>query len=232
MTDQNTTPLSPYDFEFYNRLAEEMEYYHSMLRSSWNTVYNGTAPGSKKPSPSQLISSGIHFCRHLEGHHNIEETIWHPVLGKKMHAWRPGGFATQQHKEMHAGLDIMLPYLEACRKGEKELRREELRRIMDGFGALLWRHLDEEVQELGAENMRRFWSKEEVPFLVLCQLGFCRLGWKLGGDFRRFRRLCLVLLFFLSVFYCIEHRWDWPAFWKVTLCTAIFKNRVFRGIEK
>lgn len=45
------------------------------------------------------------------------------------------------------------------------MRREELRRIMDSFGDLLWSHMDEEVVELGAENMSKFWSKDEMARL-------------------------------------------------------------------
>jgi hypothetical protein len=36
---------------------------------------------------------------------------------------------------------------------------------MPSFGDLLWSHMDEEVVELGAENMSRFWSKDEVARL-------------------------------------------------------------------
>lgn len=53
-------------------------------------------------------------------------------------------------------------YLSGVRRGERELVMGELKGIMDGFGGVLWAHLDDEVRELGAENMRRFWSVEEV----------------------------------------------------------------------
>jgi hypothetical protein len=33
---------------------------------------------------------------------------------------------------------------------------------MDEFGAVLWAHLEVEVEELKAENMRKFWSLEET----------------------------------------------------------------------
>ena len=34
--------------------------------------------------------------------------------------------------------------------------------VLDSFGGVLWQHLDEEVEQLGAENMRRFWTLEEM----------------------------------------------------------------------
>lgn len=64
----------------------------------------------------------------------------------------------EQHKKIHVGIDRLEGYLVDCRVGERELRMGELREIMDGFGAVLWEHLDAEVSQLGAENMRKFWT--------------------------------------------------------------------------
>ena len=72
-----------------------------------------------------------------------------------------------QHRQIHNGLDKFEAYLEACREGERELRWEELSEVMNGFGEVLWKHLDEEVRELGAENMRRFWSLEEMRVMPM-----------------------------------------------------------------
>jgi hypothetical protein len=38
---------------------------------------------------------------------------------------------------------------------------------MEGFGKVLWQHLDEEVQTLKAENMRQYWSVEEMRRLPM-----------------------------------------------------------------
>jgi hypothetical protein len=37
-----------------------------------------------------------------------------------------------------------------------------MKEIMDGFGSVLWAHLDAEVEKLGVENMRRFWTLEDM----------------------------------------------------------------------
>ncbi|KAK4935721.1 hypothetical protein LTR10_023264 [Elasticomyces elasticus] len=155
-------PLSPADFRIFNRLAEEMEYYHSRFRATWDALYASTAPGKTKLSPMQLINMGIQFCQHLEGHHNIEEAHWFPFLARKMEGFRPRHFAKDQHKEIHKGLEALMPYLLECKRGDRELRRDEVRTIMDSFSDVLWRHLDEEVKELEAENMRKYWTKEEM----------------------------------------------------------------------
>lgn len=68
----------------------------------------------------------------------------------------------QQHRQIHAGLEKLAGYMKACESGEEKLRFDELRDILDGFGEVLWTHLDEEVAELGAERMRKYWTLDEV----------------------------------------------------------------------
>ena len=38
----------------------------------------------------------------------------------------------------------------------------EMRVVMEGFGDVLWQHLDDEVRQLGAEHMRKFWTMDEM----------------------------------------------------------------------
>lgn len=68
----------------------------------------------------------------------------------------------RQHKEIHIGMEKLGEYLQRCRSGETELELRVLKGIMDTWGEVLWKHLDQEVKTLGAENMRRYWSKEEM----------------------------------------------------------------------
>jgi len=146
----------------FNRLADQMDYYHSILRNTWNELNAATALTAPSYSPAQLIRLGLHFCDHLKGHHDIEEKYWFPVLGKKMEGFQPGHFAREQHKEIHVGLDVLAGYLKDCKSGTTDLDRAEVRRIMDSFGGVLWNHLDEEVRELGAENMKKYWTEAEM----------------------------------------------------------------------
>jgi len=67
-----------------------------------------------------------------------------------------------QHKQIHAGMEKLEAYLGQCRSGEKDLRMEEMKEIMDSFGDVLWCHLGDEVKQLGAENMRKYWTTEEL----------------------------------------------------------------------
>lgn len=72
-----------------------------------------------------------------------------------------------QHKEIHKGLDKLEAYMDECKAGTKDLRMDELKEIMDSFGEVLWAHLSDEVEQLSAENMRKYWSLEEVRRLPM-----------------------------------------------------------------
>jgi hypothetical protein len=52
--------------------------------------------------------------------------------------------------------------LKSVKNGEKELELTVLKGKMDSWGKVLWTHLDQEVKTLGAENMRKYWTLEEM----------------------------------------------------------------------
>lgn len=115
----------------------------------------------------QYLSMGLDFCEHLHMHHTIEEMHIFPVLAKKMPAFRKELQLLTQHKQIHAGLDQLRAYLQDCARSERELRMPELKIVMDGFGTILWTHLAEEVEQLGAANMRRYWSINEMKAMPM-----------------------------------------------------------------
>ncbi len=178
-TDVEKLPAK--DFRLYNNLAEVMEYYvslqssiashivssiveltprqHNHFRSEWNALYSAVP----SPSPSSadtprhstafLVRAGLSFVGHLSLHHDIEETHIFPLLAMRMPAFRVDANPIAQHKEIHKGMDELEAYLRECRMGKREIRREEVKGIMDGFGEVLWTHLEEEVRELGPQKM-------------------------------------------------------------------------------
>lgn len=95
-------------------------------------------------------------------HHTIEEQHIFPVLARKQPAFRKELELLTHHRLIHEGLEKFEAYLQQCRSGETELRMAEMKTLMDGFGAVLWEHLDAEVHELRAENMRKYWTAEEM----------------------------------------------------------------------
>ncbi|KAJ4368297.1 hypothetical protein N0V83_006653 [Neocucurbitaria cava] len=161
--------LTPHEFRQYNRMAEHMDYFHNHFRSTWNIIHSA-CESKKRPngmSIRQFIALGQQFCHQLEMHHGIEEQHIFPVLAKKMPAFKKELELLTQHKQIHKGLDKLEKYLEECEGGERELRLEELQEILDGFGKVLWQHLGDEVKQLGAENMRKFWTLEEMRRLPM-----------------------------------------------------------------
>ena len=115
----------------------------------------------------QYIQTGLQFCHHLTMHHNIEEQHVFPLLAKKMPAFQRELELVGHHKQIHKGLEKLEEYLESCRGGETELRLDRMKTILDSFGEVLLTHLDEEVKELGAENMRKYWTVDEVRRLPM-----------------------------------------------------------------
>lgn len=123
---------------------------------------------NKRPanlSLRQFLSVGLQFCSHLATHHAIEEQHIFPVLATKMSEFKAGKNAAEllrQHHEIHKGMDVFEDYLNKCRSGETELELKVLKEKMDSWGEVLWTHLDQEVKTLAAENMRKYWSLEEM----------------------------------------------------------------------
>ena len=97
----------------------------------------------------------------------IEEQHIFPVLAQRMPAFRKELELLTQHKEIHRGMDKMEAYLDECKVGKRDLQMGDLKVIMESFGAVLWSHLSDEVEQLGPENMRKYWSLEEVKRLPM-----------------------------------------------------------------
>ncbi|KAH8600927.1 hypothetical protein B0O99DRAFT_649007 [Bisporella sp. PMI_857] len=159
--------LSAADFRVYNHMAETMAYVHQHFRQTWMLLYNACTANArpKNLSLAQFIGTGISFCRQLQMHHGAEEMRIFPVLARKMPEFKNGKDKAEllrQHKEIHNGMDGMEEYLQKCKDGEESFELRVLKEKMDGWGGVLWKHLDQEVETLGAENMRRYWTLEEM----------------------------------------------------------------------
>lgn len=64
-------------------------------------------------------------------------------------------------------MDKMEAYLDECKAGKRDLQMGELKEIMESFGTVLWSHLADEVEQLSPNNMRRYWSLDEVRRLPM-----------------------------------------------------------------
>ena len=68
----------------------------------------------------------------------------------------------QQHRAIHLGMEQFEKYLRDCRGKKIVFSLPVLKEKMDSWGDVLLKHLDQEVEELGAERMRRVWTLEEM----------------------------------------------------------------------
>jgi hemerythrin-like domain-containing protein len=162
--EKSLPKLTPSEFRQYNRMAEHMDYFHNHFRHTWTTLMTACET-NKRPagmSIKQFLSLGDQFVSSLTMHHGIEEQHIFPILAKKMPAFQKELELLTQHKQIHKGLDRLEEYLGECRRGERELRLGEMKVVLEGFGDVLWAHLDDEVKQLGAENMRKYWTLEEM----------------------------------------------------------------------
>ncbi|KAF2645384.1 hypothetical protein P280DRAFT_475929 [Massarina eburnea CBS 473.64] len=169
-TEEKPLPkLTPSEFRQYNKMAEHMDYFHNHFRTTWNTLYTACETNKRPAGMSirQFLSTAEQLISHLTMHHTIEEQHIFPVLARKMPAFKKELELLTQHKRIHEGLDQLEEYLRECRTGEKELRMGEMKIVMDTFGKVLWQHLDDEVKELAAENMRKHWSLEEMRVMPM-----------------------------------------------------------------
>lgn len=186
--EKKLPPLKGAEFRAYNRLAEHMDLFHAHFRTAWNTLWTaacagnsatlgGGGKGKVSARGRSIISEGLAFVAQLEVHHNIEETYIFPVLARRMPEFRNDGGGKgkggkggknnaaellRQHREIHDGMEGMRKYLRGCRDGEQDLDMAALKKQMEGWGTVLWTHLDQEVETLGAENMRKYWTAEEI----------------------------------------------------------------------
>lgn len=109
-----------------------------------------------------FLSAGEEFCHHLTIHHTIEEQHIFPILARKMPAFKKELELLTQHKQIHNGLDKFEEYLADVKSGKRDLVYGEMKSVMETFGEVLWKHLDDEVHELRAENMKKYWTPEEI----------------------------------------------------------------------
>ena len=64
-------------------------------------------------------------------------------------------------------MDVFEEYLKKCKSGETELELAVLKEKMDTWGEVLFQHLDDEVRELEADIMRRYWTLAEIKAIPI-----------------------------------------------------------------
>ncbi|PKS10031.1 hypothetical protein jhhlp_004656 [Lomentospora prolificans] len=176
-TKKEKKGMSIEEFRIYDAMASRMDAFHNHFRTAWK-MFEAACQNRQPPSgmsEDRFLLHALSFCERLAMHHSIEEQYIFPRLATKMPEFRAElgipedgdkgegkGVLLTQHELIHQGLDGFQAYLEACQDGEEELDWTTLRLKMEGWGEVLWTHLDQEVATLRADNMRKYWTMEEM----------------------------------------------------------------------
>ncbi|KAJ4400098.1 hypothetical protein N0V85_005848 [Neurospora sp. IMI 360204] len=192
MADPVLPPLSPGDFTVYNRLAKQMDYFVSCTRNgssqgtaelterqlieeglrltryleahhSIEETYIFPLLAKKMPQFRAAVNAHNHQHQDRRHHRQSEMEEDHQEDNKEDKEEEEANCELiQQHRAIHTGMEQFEKYLRDCRSKKEAFSLPVLKAKMDSWGEVLLKHLDQEVEELGAERMRRFWSLEEM----------------------------------------------------------------------
>ncbi|KAK4048242.1 hypothetical protein OIV83_004947 [Microbotryomycetes sp. JL201] len=151
----------------WDRMSQRMQGFHNYFRQQFQfAMQSAEKVGSNEDFDVDYYLWQVKdLLRHLEMHHNIEERYIFPILAKKM----PEFDATHpdEHKEIHAGMDRTEAYIKRVEKSPSLFSASEMRDILSSWGFVLFHHLDAEVASLKADNLRRYWTLDEVRRLPM-----------------------------------------------------------------
>ncbi|KAH8916076.1 hypothetical protein BT69DRAFT_1355996 [Atractiella rhizophila] len=160
-TNKDEPKLTAFQLRQANRLADRMEGFHNHFRHLFRSIYKLADNYEEEDyNTREFISYADQLHQYLGLHHNIEEEYVFPVLAERMPEFRDEH--PQSHRAIHDGLDRYEAYLDKCRKDPSKLDPAELKALMESFEQVLFKHLDEEVQSLRWDNIKKYWTLEEL----------------------------------------------------------------------
>ncbi|KAL5523476.1 hypothetical protein ACEPAG_7649 [Sanghuangporus baumii] len=166
----------------WNKLAVTMETFHNYFKREFSQLYEvydnarqglikiysqkgKLADGSfanKGMSLQMYLRAAENLKKHLEGHHTIEERFIFPELAKKMPSFAEDEQHRKSHEGIHDGLVRLSTLIREFREEPSTYSPQRMRECFDSFKDVLMRHLDEEVEDLRGENMKKYWTLEEL----------------------------------------------------------------------
>ncbi|KAI5822690.1 hypothetical protein K523DRAFT_287772 [Schizophyllum commune Tattone D] len=110
------------------------------------------------------LRSALSFIDHLNMHHTIEERFWFPYLAKRMPQFshKDRGEHVVSHEGIHKGLEDLSTLVRKYRTDNTSYSPEEMRACLDSFKDVLFKHLDQEVEDLKVANLKKYWKYEEL----------------------------------------------------------------------
>lgn len=77
------------------------------------------------------------------------------------------GSHLQQHEAIHTNLVAYVNYINKVKTNHSVYSSEEFRSLLSALGPGLFQHLDQEVQTLKGENLRLYFTLEEIKKIPL-----------------------------------------------------------------
>ncbi|KAL1939892.1 hypothetical protein VTO73DRAFT_9592 [Trametes versicolor] len=148
----------------WNRLAESMTYFHDHFKHEYDAVYR-LADGSFAKQGMSLpayLRMAAQLAKGLTVHHTIEERYIFPILGKRMQHFADDELHLKSHEAIHHGIDDMTRLVRKWLDEPSTYSPEEMRASLDSWREVLFNHLNKKVKDLGGENMKKYWTLEEM----------------------------------------------------------------------
>uniref|UniRef100_A0A0W0FH42 Hemerythrin-like domain-containing protein n=1 Tax=Moniliophthora roreri TaxID=221103 RepID=A0A0W0FH42_MONRR len=165
----------------WNRLSEHMDSFHQWFKEEYNTLYEVRPPQQDTVQPlywypkladgsftnrglslSLYLDTARRLNHHLTMHHTIEERHIFPLLATRMKEFSSDSDHLKSHEEIHNGLAKLQDLVIKFKEDPSSYSPGEMRACLDSFREVLFAHLDQEVSDLRGENLRKYWTLEEV----------------------------------------------------------------------
>ncbi|TFK86624.1 hypothetical protein K466DRAFT_587073 [Polyporus arcularius HHB13444] len=156
--------MSDYDEHRWNRLSEGMSYFHNHFKHEFNALYE-LADGSftkRGMSLPAYLRMATQLAKGLTVHHTIEERHIFPILAKRMEMFQDNEVHLKSHEAIHHGVDELTKRVRKWLDEPSTYDPKEMRACLDSWREVLFSHLDQEVKDLSGENMKKYWTLEEV----------------------------------------------------------------------
>ncbi|KAE8448339.1 hypothetical protein EG329_009583 [Mollisiaceae sp. DMI_Dod_QoI] len=129
-------------------LAREMACAHNGMLRSLNSIYQQCVHVSQPQDILDLLQYAKFWCGWLEEHHEAEEQWFFPDIERITGVEDMMAGMVTQHKDFMPGLEELTKYVNETSIDGYD--GKELQRIVNDFGAVLTKHLTEEVDVLSA----------------------------------------------------------------------------------
>jgi len=154
--------LPPHEQKRWKHLGTAMSDHHKMFKAQFEMLYD-LADGSFSKYGLDLpsyLNEARGLSQELSNHHMIEERFIFPILAERMPQFKAEHL--ESHKGIHDGIARLAVLLSKYRSKPASYSSTEMKECLDSWREVLYRHLDEEVADLQADNLRKYWTLQDL----------------------------------------------------------------------